>query len=79
MDKPLLLQMSEEVQEYSKTLTELRLMLYCAVVLSPEMRLQIPVDVLVAVNNGEYNFSIMNKPDGVVLVAEKESVIEVAK
>ena len=77
--KPLLLQISEEVQEYAKALTELRIMLHSAVAIAPEMRIEIPASVLRDVNDGKYYFNILNKPDGIVLVAEKESVIEVAK
>ena len=77
--KPLLIQMADEVQEYSKTLVELRIMLQAAVAMAPEMRVEIPANVLRDVDNGKYHMTIMNKTDGIVLMAEKESVIEVAK
>lgn len=77
--KPLLLQISEEVQEYAQALTELRIMLHGAVAVSKDMRVEIPATVLREVNEGKYHFTVMNKTDGIVLMAEKESVIEVVK
>ena len=77
--KPLLLEFAEEVQYYAKTLEELQTMLHGAVAVAKDMRLEIPVQVLRDVHAGKYHFTIMNKQDGIVLMAEKESVIEVAK
>lgn len=79
MDKPLLLQLSEEVQHYARTIDELQIMLHGVVATSKDMRVEIPVQVLRDVQAGKYHFTIMNKTDGIVLMAEKESVIEVVK
>ena len=79
MDKPVLLQLSEEIQEFNKALTEMRIMLHGAVASSEGMRIEIPAQVLRDINEGKYFFNVMNKPDSLVLTAEKESVIEVVK
>jgi len=78
-NEPILLQIANEVQEYSKALTELRLMLHAAVASMPDGRIELSKEVIDKVQAGEYTFSVMNKPNAIVLTADKKQLIEVVK